>query len=796
MKKFAAKIIIFAIMVFSLLSAQVFSPLPVSAAVLNYDHPNGSSPYKLKASDIANPEVFMSVVACTGIINTVAGAIQGLLTNLITVKAPEVAKEADIRAGEVTSVTAGAAASTEVEGTGNTSLEQLAAETDKLLDEATIAQKFQDDQAQRDAQRTKCLDGIAIQLARNQLTKMTKDTMNWITTGFNGNPFFVGVADSFMNNLTNDIVQKETNILKNPGYSAYYPYGRSFSLLATEESAVHGVNLYAQSLTNNLILGSTPKSFATDFSQGGLNNSSSGIYSSSYDSDGGWDGWLGLTMNPANNPLGFTLLEGENIAKKQSTAVAMTKEQLAEGNGYLPDQRCVKWQLVDKAGNLEYDDDGSDSTTTSDPGAGNGICILYKTVTPGSAIRDKVAKYINSPETQLELGQTMNDALNLLFTKLLSQFENQGLVSLGTTAVSMTNGGSTLNGTNINNNGGGFTGSFDLTRDIPALIKTQNDYKTAANKSLKEVLPFVVPAVGKLDYCIPGPNSNWQSNSSDTMNNLNDYLTNIRTQSVDIPAWKFKLECLSFGIISYLSSCSGDNTTTRTDILTLPDPSTYKSAFDGYLSFNTNLWKEVKAIFYAYVTKGETTDGPFIFFMDNDSPLGPFKSYGQIPAGAPIIKISQVQIDGKVTAWTDYIKNLNTEYKAKIDALYGPNSVMQSGFDSNLNPSSDYLPMAQAGLSITKDLKVDADNITSETKDYTDSVSQATSNIYKLQKIDDQVQAILKIARDRRAANRAKAGEDPFTQYCLDNEVINITGNDCIDPATGNTIECIPTIAP
>jgi len=182
--------------------------------------------------------------------------------------------------------------------------------------------------------------------------------------------------------------------------------------------------------------------------------------------------------------------------------------------------------------------------------------------------------------------------------------------------------------------------------------------------------------------------------------------------------------------------------------------------------------------------------------MDNDSPLGPFKSYGQIPAGAPIIKISQVQIDGKVTAWTDYIKNLNTEYKAKIDALYGPNSVMQSGFDSNLNPSSDYLPMAQAGLSITKDLKVDADNITSETKDYTDSVSQATSNIYKLQKIDDQVQAILKIARDRRAANRAKAGEDPFTQYCLDNEVINITGNDCIDPATGNTIECIPTIAP
>jgi hypothetical protein len=739
-KGLATKKIILATIILSMLFTQVILPSSATAAVLNYDHPQGNIQYTLKASDIVNPSLFMSVIGCTGIVNKIAGAITNLLADLIMTKAAKVARDQALESSKRAAVTSAVAASTLAAGTGN-----------PAIAEGTISNypqfaptPVEDDQKQIDDKMTNCLNGIAIQLARNQLTAMTKATMNWITSGFNGDPFFVGEVNSFMDNLTDDIIIRETDMLKGPDSLQYYPYGRTFSQNVTSmmHRAVHTANLYAQNLTDNLILGSGDDSqdsinrFATDFSQGGGDSWS-----------GGWGGWLALTQHPYNNPLGFTALESQKISDEQALATANAQNELNQNGGYLSQRKCI-----------EYD---KNSMTHK--------CLTYEIVTPGSSIRDKVAKYINSPETQLELVQTMNDALNALFTALLSKFEDQGLSSLGTTRVDFTSGGGFGSGTDNNEitsmNGSGFNGAFDLTRDIPALIKTQEDYKVVAKKSLAEVLPLVLPAVGKLDYCIPGPNPDWQSISNDTIENLNDYLSNIRIQTVKAP--------VGFGPVDV-------------DVLTLPDPSIYKSIFDG-----TKLWATVKAIFNTPTIKTLSIMGQNVkidtsikLFSDNDGPLGPFKSSFGISEfmneanNGILIKVTQENIDAKVKTWTDYISGLKPEYTKKINDLYGPKSVMQTAIDADGNiDEAGWLPMAQAGLNITKNLRTYDENITSEQKDYGDSITQASANVNKLHSIDVQVKKIVADARARRAAARAKAGEDPFPASCFDTEIIKVTDN-------------------
>ncbi|MEI6659931.1 MAG: hypothetical protein WCK91_00730, partial [bacterium] len=155
------------------------------------------------------------------------------------------------------------------------------------------------------------------------------------------------------------------------------------------------------------------------------------------------------------------------------------------------------------------------ASANSDPS--NKQCSVWETVTPGSAIRDKVSKTLNSPETQLELVRNINDALNYLFTALLSRFHNQGLSSLVTQPVSSVSGGASTANNITDSLGNPVSGSgnnngyspFDITTDLAAIIKTQVDYVSEATKALS-ISSNIMPALGELDYCIPGPNPDWE----------------------------------------------------------------------------------------------------------------------------------------------------------------------------------------------------------------------------------------------------------------------------------------------
>jgi hypothetical protein len=599
MKSIKPEKILSIIIISILLSVQVLLPLSAQAAT-DWTTPT-SNPTNGLTSSIVNPQVLLSVISCTGVVNKIVSAatnfIQDEVDSAITsiteairrkalAKAKQIAAEqAKKQALERAADALGSAGSVSVFGfqvnlviPAATLQEQASTvatlqvfDTSALdaINDATQQSITNANNAFKKKKQEDCLNGIAVALARAQLEKITRSTLNWVGSGFKGNPLFVQNIDSFMNGITQTILNKETKFFGDPLNRGLYPYGQTYA--QSEVNAYRSQNNFdssvRQNLTNYLVPGATPQSFANDFSQGG------------------WNGWLALTQNPQNNPLGFTMVVSQHTADMQTTEKTNTEKEVTANGGYLSQRKCTVYGLntertITKLNTLQdqiksYQDEANTlcpqvaqatdptskqiaqqvcndaqnnlknakaafSAASSDPA--NKDCTSWNVVTPGSAIRDKVSKTINSPETQLELVKTVDDALTYLFTALLNRFQNQGLsslvtgpfedVSAGFTS-NIGDGGTTstgpLSGTSSGSSysGPGSFGAFDITKDLAAIIQSQKDYISATGKAIP-VAQSVLPALGQLDYCIPGPNPNWEQNaptniaSSAQLNSYND----------------------------------------------------------------------------------------------------------------------------------------------------------------------------------------------------------------------------------------------------------------------------------
>jgi hypothetical protein len=741
-------------LVLTLLSAQVFLPMQVFAEDLNYDNPNsGSNPFKPNFNSIVTSGLLTSLVGCTGIVNKVSKVTTEYIQYLTKTKAEKKALEAALKAKAATAVPS---------VDEKTALEQYKA---KIKEE---------EGAKAAAFREECINGIAVTLAKNQLTSFTKHTMNWISTGFNGDPMFVRDVDSFMNSISTQILEKQNELFKDPANKEAYPFGRDFarSQVQSYKAIQNPEDALRSDIKNYLSPGATTESFGRDFRQGG------------------WDGWLALTQHPQNNPLGFTMEAKEVLTKKQETAATIQQKELDQNGGFLSQKKCAVYALSKssakakekveqrnkaiaaanaakiRADNAKKRADASandaalanealitaklwaqlaaDAARLSEEAAResekaaaevkNPQCDEWEIVTPGSVIKDKVSTYINSPERQLELAKTVNDSLNAVFSALINKFQNQGLSSLGSRVNTFTSssGGPGVNqifdsfGNSVNTSTGGGTtgidGFFDLTRNLgnqyispvnegswnaqtntPALTQgtgLRNHYYTVSvggNTALfpggyvwkkddkaffdgetwrvglpkyaiskKGVLQLqydfidkaqeamgvssdVVPALGRLDYCIPGPNPNWQSTASNTL-----------------------------------------------------------SSFIGAQTGNEN------------------------------------------------------------------IQELFDEYNQKVLAFYGPSSPMQT------SGNSDYLAMASLGLNMTKDI-ASYDEIMDEKRiEYQQAISSTQATIEKLNVIKDKVNVIITASQKRRDARRAQEGKTKVTAMCIATEKVTYLDGDVL----------------
>ena len=378
-----------------------------------------------------------------------------------------------------------------------------------------------------------CLKSIGRLIIKMLLQKITMATVNWINSGFNGGPAFVQNPSKFFGDIaTNEILQFKIEI----GDPSKFPFGKAFMQgVAKNFSKKFADN--AQYSLDTMIKATNPKNsaigFSTDFTKGG------------------WDAWKAMTQNPGNNPMGFKL-EASNelnnrLAGLNKTIAQKTTEALQEANGFLGDYRCADPKGLSK----EDNDKGVKERTTDPTGTGTyqyDVCKKWEYVTPGKIISEKATTAINYPDNQLLKAQDLNDSLAAIIDALVNHFGqkiiDEGLAGLN--AFSEAGSNFQMDYANIDNGSGVKTGStfnssqigssaflqqnpnFDITKDITqALIdtqrtyidklKAQNDGLMRASSSSINGYDGLIPAIYQLDYCIPGPNPDWENKAKNSL---------------------------------------------------------------------------------------------------------------------------------------------------------------------------------------------------------------------------------------------------------------------------------------
>lgn len=507
-KNIIGKIIFF--IVFSLF---IYNPFSIEARTTTtltdvYSNPNNGplTDYSFDLKNIINTNLLTQVVGCTGVVDKVSEWMVMLPTKL-TGKLKDKAEDALYE--ELQNACNSLKAGTEAGAGSVVQVNNLVATVKTLFSKITgkiggnTAEICSDKvitsdlplykknaallvEEQKNKMVTECFNGIAITLAKNQLTAMTRSTMNWVNTGFGGNPFYVQNVSGYMNRLERNVIETGIDSLLTPGKTS--PYAENFI-----KTTINSKGLTRSSTEMLGGLYSTLGNFVTDplsyykdetLERAGETRNAlieaekaNEIFAKNF-SSGGWDAWMALTQLPQNNPLGYNIMASQIISDQVQKQQEEKQNELLRNGGFLNQEKCVLWGLKDEKGNPKWNEiknnngkteyEGSTSTTQPQKEEDGG-CIKWETITPGSLIKDKVSNYLTSPERQLELADTINEGLNALFSILLEKLQLSGLSGLADAPVETSNWVDDLNSgesSSYSYSNGGSYNNFNLTRDL------------------------------------------------------------------------------------------------------------------------------------------------------------------------------------------------------------------------------------------------------------------------------------------------------------------------------------------
>ncbi len=306
------------------------------------------------------------------------------------------------------------------------------------------------------------------------------------------------------------------------------------------------------------------------------------------------------------------------------------------------------------------------------------------------------------------------------------------------------------------------TGKKIQVIDKKGVIQIQHDYIKAVKASQKE-LPKIMPAIGALDYCIPGPNPSWYESAELAGEALAGYIGGIsldpNTLQIVAPA-PGQYKTLYFGTKPWKQL----------------SPTKFENLFETYFSIDPNQFASAfmtsfKSNAFGGGSSGFTGDivGDIVgsIFGGNSGPSASDIAFQQAFAEAQGILEEQkaITIDGMIS--------ILGQYKEAIDAVYGQGSPMTTELlidpvTENATKNPAYLPMSLSGIAITKNIRIYDLNIEQADKDYRDLIDEGVSNIYKLNIIKERVDKIIKAAQ----ARRAREVGVPIPAECLANETI------------------------
>lgn len=233
------------------------------------------------------------------------------------------------------------------------------------------------------------LDGLAWVAKEVVIKSMVASTVEWINSGFNGNPAFVTDPTAYFRDLADGVVGD-------------FIFGSKLNFLCSPFSISVKLALLQQYYASG---GYTPRcrlSEVTDNIEGAIDS-----LSNQWD----WNTWGAITQNSSNNSFG-SYIEGSILMDQGiKEALGVKKNQLDWGKGFLSYEKCEKTET------------GEDNCTT---------------VTPGSLIMDLGAENIKIGGQELVTADEFNEITGALLVQLVKKVLGpEGL--LGTSHTSYNN---------------------------------------------------------------------------------------------------------------------------------------------------------------------------------------------------------------------------------------------------------------------------------------------------------------------------------------------------------------------
>jgi hypothetical protein len=241
------------------------------------------------------------------------------------------------------------------------------------------------------------LDHLAWTLAKTAIQSITRSTVNWINSGFNGSPAFISDLNQNLSNLSdavaNDFFNHLTNEASNlTGFNVKSPLQSQLNQKLRQE--YYRANSYYGLDSSRCRSGSGNAPISADFYKGNFNK-------------GGFDAFFKANQYDDCNPFGGYQKLSNQLWSQIDAAAQKRKAELNWGQGFLP----WRGSCAQKS--------GSGGTALSQ--AGTESCRNNSVRTPGALIEQSLGITATSPLRQLELADSINEIVGALVGQLVNQ---------------------------------------------------------------------------------------------------------------------------------------------------------------------------------------------------------------------------------------------------------------------------------------------------------------------------------------------------------------------------------------
>jgi hypothetical protein len=575
------------------------------------------------------------------------------------------------------------------------------------------AVKVEDTQTQKELKRTnrtlECLNGVAYAISKNLLQQVSDKTLRWINKGLGGNPLYVQDINSNLRSIRDEKLQNYLDSVQNSNPI----FGNAIRSAITKQ--VTGITDGYIDKAMDTPEAKEYQKFQENFTYGG------------------WDSLLNMN----NNPVGVLFNNTDRIASSIAVEQKNRFDEIQRNGGFLDMKECVEYAPV-----LDLETENKMRARFGYPAqkeVAKPNCIRYRTVTPGSLIAEQASTILNSPTRQLEVADGINEVLGAFFDQILNKLFQNGLAGLQGSNRSGLNFGNTRssgsnvvlgsNGLPISSSGGadaiGYQSisggynvqDFDISRpqQLRAISQAQHDFLNRSKDS-QLIMRSIVPTLGALDYCIPGPNPTWRDGLD---NNFQSFISSLETPVKGGSAFAKILGSL---LGNLLGGLFGNDKEIQYALAGKP------ALFDKA----SNSQIEISPWSYLYYTKDydrgvKNTDG-------------------------------------------DWIRNFISSGYTRVIEKYEKNLTDTAIIDlfTATDPNTNYAKGAiKESLKETSKLMVYNENITPLDDSYSQAISDKEDTIAELESIRLEALEIVKIAKARYIAEQATAGT-PVNIACLD----------------------------